>query len=68
MQRSVPCLPVVRAAWELLVLLLGWRPTASEAEAFQHQKLVIFTEHRDTLNYVQGRIATRLGRQQERPP
>ena len=23
-----------------------------------HQKLVIFTEHRDTLNYLQGRIAT----------
>jgi SNF2 family DNA or RNA helicase len=28
------------------------------------QKLVIFTEHRDTLNYLQGRIATLLGRQQ----
>ena len=27
-----------------------------------HQKLVIFTEHRDTLNYLQGRIATLLGR------
>src|SRR5262249_14242051 len=28
------------------------------------QKLVIFTEHRDTLNYLHGRIATLLGRQQ----
>lgn len=26
------------------------------------QKLVLFTEHRDTLNYLQGRIATLLGR------
>lgn len=29
-----------------------------------HQKLVIFTEHRDTLNYLQSRIATLLGREQ----
>jgi superfamily II DNA or RNA helicase len=28
------------------------------------QKLVIFTEHRDTLNYLQGRITTLLGRSQ----
>lgn len=27
-----------------------------------HQKLVIFTEHRDTLNYLQNRITTLLGR------
>ena len=27
-----------------------------------HQKLVIFTEHRDTLNYLAQRISTRLGR------
>ncbi len=27
-----------------------------------HQKLVIFTEHRDTLNYLEGRISTLLGR------
>lgn len=27
-----------------------------------HQKLVIFTEHRDTLNYLESRIATLLGR------
>ncbi|MBK8637647.1 MAG: DUF3883 domain-containing protein [Chromatiaceae bacterium] len=29
-----------------------------------HQKLVIFTEHRDTLNYLEGRITTLLGRQE----
>ncbi|WP_298135103.1 helicase-related protein [Acidiferrobacter sp.] len=29
-----------------------------------HQKLVIFTEHRDTLNYLEGRITTLLGRKQ----
>ena len=27
-----------------------------------HQKLVIFTEHRDTLNYLDSRISTLLGR------
>lgn len=29
-----------------------------------HQKLVIFTEHRDTLNYLEGRISTLLGRKE----
>ena len=29
-----------------------------------HQKLVLFTEHRDTLNYLQDRITTLLGRQE----
>jgi superfamily II DNA or RNA helicase len=29
-----------------------------------HQKLVIFTEHRDTLNYLAGRITTLLGHQE----
>ncbi|CAG0932500.1 MAG: DUF3883 domain-containing protein [Rhodocyclaceae bacterium] len=29
-----------------------------------HQKLVIFTEHRDTLNYLAGRITDRLGRKE----
>ncbi len=33
------------------------RPTPS-----LHQKLVIFTEHRDTLNYLESRITTLLGR------
>ncbi|BAV33759.1 RNA helicase [Sulfuricaulis limicola] len=34
------------------------RPTSSP-----HQKLIIFTEHRDTLNYLQSRITTPLGQQ-----
>ena len=34
------------------------RPAASP-----HQKLVVFTEHRDTLRYLQERITTLLGRQ-----
>jgi SNF2 family DNA or RNA helicase len=29
-----------------------------------HQKLVLFTEHRDTLNYLQDRVATLLGRKE----
>jgi superfamily II DNA or RNA helicase len=29
-----------------------------------HQKLVVFTEHRDTLNYLQQRITTLLGREE----
>ncbi|HUO15587.1 MAG TPA: helicase-related protein [Verrucomicrobiae bacterium] len=29
-----------------------------------HQKLVVFTEHRDTLNYLRNRIVTLLGREQ----
>jgi SNF2 family DNA or RNA helicase len=29
-----------------------------------HQKLVIFTEHRDTLNYLESRISTLLGRKE----
>ncbi|WP_218082162.1 helicase-related protein [Anthocerotibacter panamensis] len=32
--------------------------------ASPHQKLVIFTEHRDTLSYLQNRISTLLGRQE----
>ena len=35
------------------------RPTSSP-----HQKLVIFTEHRDTLNYLETRITTLLGRKE----
>lgn len=37
----------------------GAAPTSSP-----RQKLVVFTEHRDTLNYLQGRIATLLGHEQ----
>src|SRR5262249_45755826 len=29
-----------------------------------HQKLVLFTEHRDTLNYLENRITTLLGRKE----
>jgi SNF2 family DNA or RNA helicase len=32
--------------------------------ASPHQKLVLFTEHRDTLNYLEGRITTLLGRKE----
>jgi SNF2 family DNA or RNA helicase len=39
-------------------------PTPPKPAPSQHQKLVIFTEHRDTLNYLQGRIGTLLGRPQ----
>jgi SNF2 family DNA or RNA helicase len=35
------------------------RPTPSP-----HQKLVVFTEHRDTLNYLENRITTLLGRKE----
>ena len=35
------------------------RPTPSP-----HQKLVVFTEHRDTLNYLESRITTLLGRKE----
>ncbi|MBS0151032.1 MAG: DUF3883 domain-containing protein [Nitrospira sp.] len=36
----------------------------SQPAASARQKLVIFTEHRDTLNYLQNRIETLLGRKQ----
>jgi SNF2 family DNA or RNA helicase len=37
-------------------------PTPPKPKPSPHQKLVIFTEHRDTLNYLESRIATLLGR------
>ena len=37
---------------------------AGHAQAGHAQKLVIFTEHRDTLAYLRGRIGTMLGREQ----
>lgn len=54
---------------ELAGLLNRFFTTASPADKEQftpspHQKLVIFTEHRDTLNYLHGRITTLLGRQE----
>ena len=38
-------------------------PRPPKPKASPHQKLVIFTEHRDTLNYLATRVATLLGRQ-----
>ena len=38
--------------------------TISDPVPSPQQKLVIFTEHRDTLNYLHSRIAGRLGREQ----
>ncbi|SEO80358.1 SNF2 family N-terminal domain-containing protein [Rhodopseudomonas pseudopalustris] len=38
------------------------RPEIPRPVPSPHQKLVIFTEHRDTLNYLETRIATLLGR------
>ena len=55
--------------WQELTDLLRRLFTASvegPAEAFvpsPHQKLVIFTEHRDTLNYLHKKITTLLGRE-----
>lgn len=39
-------------------------PTPPKPTPSPHQKLVIFTEHRDTLNYLAHRIGTLLGRAQ----
>jgi SNF2 family DNA or RNA helicase len=39
-------------------------PTPPKPKSSPHQKLVVFTEHRDTLNYLQGRISSLLGRPQ----
>ncbi|MBF6594436.1 MAG: DUF3883 domain-containing protein [Thermaceae bacterium] len=47
--------------WEELSGLLQERPEMRDA-AGSRRKLVIFTEHRDTLNYLQGRIGVLLGR------
>jgi len=38
--------------------------TAAKINPSPSQKLVLFTEHRDTLNYLEGRITTLLGRKQ----
>ena len=38
------------------------RATAAHIRPSAHQKLIIFTEHRDTLNYLTERITTLLGR------
>jgi len=55
-----------RKLMELLELLAAiFSPNGRQIEGFvpsRHQKLVIFTEHRDTLNYLETKIATALGR------
>ena len=55
--------------WRQLAGLLGeifsgTGPAAAPARAAPAQKLVIFTEHRDTLGYLRSRISTLLGREQ----
>ncbi len=56
--------------WRELAGLLGeiFTPPSEPAplpfERSPHQKLVLFTEHRDTLNYLEKRISTLLGRQE----
>ncbi len=46
--------------WEQLSHLLQERPEMVNA-AGDRRKLIIFTEHKDTLNYLKGRIANLLG-------
>jgi len=38
--------------------------SAARPESSPHQKLVLFTEHRDTLNYLENRTTTLLGRKE----
>jgi len=40
------------------------KPDSPRPAASPHQKLVLFTEHRDTLNYLENRISTFLGRKE----
>ena len=49
--------------WRELASLLDEIFTANPGNPSPPPKLVIFTEHRDTLNYLQTRIATRMGRE-----
>jgi len=46
--------------WEQLSRILQDAPEMTTAEGLR-RKLIIFTEHRDTLNYLQGRIGNLLG-------
>ena len=41
----------------------GGTPAVSSPIPSPHQKLVVFTEHRDTLNYLHRKITTLLGRE-----
>ena len=47
--------------WEQLASLLHDNPEMTDG-AGERRKLVIFTEHRDTLNYLQERLSNALGR------
>ncbi len=49
--------------WEELSRLLDDRDRTFD-EHGQHRKLVIFTEHRDTLNYLKNRITAHLGKKE----
>jgi SNF2 family DNA or RNA helicase len=49
--------------WTELSRLFGETPEMLDA-AGSRRKLVVFTEHRDTLNYLVGRIGTYLGREE----
>ena len=53
-----------RRRWLNRIATLRCRPN-SAARPSPQQKLVIFTEHRDTLNYLLQRITTLLGRQRQ---
>jgi superfamily II DNA/RNA helicase len=46
--------------WDELSKILQHNPEMHDA-AGQQRKIIIFSEHRDTLNYLQGRIAGVLG-------
>jgi len=47
--------------WTELLGLLGDEPEMLEADGTR-RKLIVFTEHRDTLNYLVGKLRTYLGR------
>src|SRR5207245_6642147 len=49
--------------WEELASLLQNNAEMFDAQGHR-RKLVIFTEHRDTLNYLSERISTMLGREE----
>lgn len=51
--------------WEQLSEIVQDRVPEMEADA-SHRKLIIFTEHRDTLNYLQKRIVALLGGHEEK--
>ncbi len=46
--------------WQQLSMLLEGNPSMRDAQG-QRRKIIIFTEHRDTLNYLRDRIGTLIG-------